>query len=44
MIKRTLLATAVAAAFADPALAGSCPKYVKTIDRALAGNHGLIAD
>ena len=36
MIKRIVLASALAIAFATPALAGHCPADVKAIDNALA--------
>lgn len=42
-MKRILLAAVLSGFFAAPALAGSCPAMVKSIDAALAANPNLSA-
>lgn len=42
-MKRTLLAAALAALFAAPALAGSCPMHMKQFDEAVAKNPSVSA-
>lgn len=44
MLKRTLLAAALALAFTASALASSCPKHMKEIDAALAKSPKLSAE
>lgn len=50
MLKKIVLAAALTAMFASPALAGSCPKHMKAIDAALktaslsAGQMSMVAD